>query len=102
MGNGFFSETMGYKAWLDFNSVQRSHQNFIEMLPFTLTFLLIGGLVHPKFSMYAGFNHVIWRVFYLIGYTKMGPNWRLPGAVLANFPIYILGVMDLIALRKYI
>ena len=74
----------------------------MDHLPFILSFLLIGGIVHPKYAMWAGYLHIVGRIFYLLGYSKLGPKWRLPGNYLAGLPIYALGIANAVSLFKYL
>merc|ERR1711924_211763 len=65
-GDGRYSDKLAYKDWVEFNNVMRAHQNFVEMLPMQLAFLLVGGLIVPKFTMYVGFVAAIARIAYSI------------------------------------
>ena len=74
----------------------RTHQNFVESLPAILIFLLAGGLVFPKATMYIGFANVIARPVYGIGYSKFGPAARMLGAVAGGLPLYCLGLVTFV------
>ncbi|KAL2641332.1 hypothetical protein R1flu_008919 [Riccia fluitans] len=60
-----------------FNCVQRGHQNFLEFLPFYLTFLILGGLKHPKLAAVSGVGYLIGRFFYFKGYSTGVPDNRM-------------------------
>ncbi|KAL3677694.1 hypothetical protein R1sor_020650 [Riccia sorocarpa] len=60
-----------------FNCVQRGHQNFLEFLPLFLSFLLVGGLKHPKLAAGLGVGHLVARYFYFKGYSTGDPENRL-------------------------
>ena len=64
----------------EFNCFQRAHQNTLEVLPFFITNLLLGGLRHPCLSAIAGTGFLISRVMYANGYYTGKPENRVPGA----------------------
>ena len=99
-GNGFYADKLPYKKWLDFNNGYRVHQNFVEQLPQVFGILLISGLIIPQWALYAAWIHVVARPIYAAGYMKSGPNMRIPGAIGGILPLYVLGVMSLVALVK--
>ena len=57
-----------------------------------LVFLLIGGLVLPKFAVCVGFISVIARLVYTCMYVSKGPNARVIGALAGGLPMYALGL----------
>ena len=78
----------------------RVHQNFVELLPVIVTFLLLGGLVLPKIAMWIGFLNGTARVVYTVMYVKFGSNYRALGAIAGSLPLYILGVATLVKLGQ--
>lgn len=99
-GDGRYSDKLPYKQWVEFNNAMRVHQNFVEMLPLILTFLVLGGLVLPKAAMYIGFINAAARIVYTIMYTKYGANSRALGAIAGSLPLYGLGIATLIQLLR--
>ena len=65
-GEGRYAEKLSYADWVKFNNAMRVHQNFIEQLPITLTFLMFSGLFLPKLTMIVGFVYVVARPIYSI------------------------------------
>ena len=70
--------------------------NFVEMLPITLLFLCVGGLVLPQAAMYIGFIAAVARLAYTIGYVVWGSNSRLLGGILGSLPLYGLGIASFV------
>lgn len=69
----------------EFDCVQRSHQNYLEVFPWVMTSMLVCGLQYPLLSSSLGLAWIVGRVIYFIGYTsRLGPNGRLTGALLAH------------------
>ena len=56
-----------------------------------LVFLLVGGLVLPKFAVCVGFLSSAARLLYTCMYVAKGPNARVLGAVAGGLPMYVLG-----------
>ena len=77
------------------------HQNFVEMLPLILTFLVLGGLVLPKAAMYIGFINAAARIVYTLSYIQCGANSRVIGAVAGSLPLYGLGIATLVRLLMF-
>jgi glutathione S-transferase len=63
-----------------FNCVQRAHQNTLEVVWYTLMFLLLGGLQHPRISAVGGLVWLVGRISYARGYYTGDPEKRLNGA----------------------
>jgi uncharacterized membrane protein YecN with MAPEG domain len=80
----------------------RSHQNFVEMLPIFLVFLVLGGLVLPKAAMYVGFINAAARLVYTVMYSKYGADSRVIGAVAGSLPMYGLGLAVLVQLLRFV
>ena len=97
-GDGRYSEKLDYKSWIEFNNSMRVHQNFVELLPVIVTFLLLGGLVLPKIAMWIGFLFAVARIVYTVMYVKFGSNSRVIGAVAGSLPLYLLGIASLVKL----
>ena len=91
-GDGRYSAALPYKDWVEFNNRVRVHMNFVEMLPITLLFLCVGGLVLPKAAMYIGFIVAVARLVYTIMYVGFGANSRLIGAIGGSLPLYGLSL----------
>jgi uncharacterized membrane protein YecN with MAPEG domain len=82
MGNGVYSQRLPYKDWYAFNNAQRCHQNFIEMAPSTLVWLLIAGLYFAVPAAAIGLGVIVFRLIYSIGYAgSKGPQGRIIGAL---------------------
>ena len=64
-----------------FNCYQRAHQNTLEMIPFVLVMLLLGGLRHPLVASATGGVFLIARIIYSLGYYTGDPKGRLPGFI---------------------
>ena len=64
-----------------------------------LTFLLIGGLFLPRFSLYSALIVAVSRLVYTLAYKFLGANWRPIGA-LANIAVYLLGISALVVAVK--
>ena len=59
-----------------FNSVQRAHQNTLEMFHFMMVLMFVNGLFSPRLSSELGFVYITCRLFYVIGYGNKGPEGR--------------------------
>ena len=84
MGNGKISKYLDLKSWLEFNNTQRTHLNFVEVLPFHACFTLLAALFHPYLSAVCGLVFIVARLVYYFGYI-IHPNFRafgsLPGII---------------------
>ncbi|KAJ1637017.1 hypothetical protein T492DRAFT_955645, partial [Pavlovales sp. CCMP2436] len=67
---------------LEFNSVQRAHQNTLESLAPTMLLMAMAGLTAPKPAAICGCLWVLSRFMYGYGYAKFGPNGRIAGGLL--------------------
>jgi glutathione S-transferase len=78
-----------------FNCYQRAHQNTLEILPFFLMALFIGGLFYPIVASVLGGLWIVGRVLFAEGYYTGDPKNRTIGF---RISFLALAVMMLIAL----
>jgi uncharacterized membrane protein YecN with MAPEG domain len=89
-GNGRFSDLLSYGDWLKMNQYQRCHMNYVEGLGTVITLSLIAGLYSPKWSVILGFAYILGREVYAYGYSQIGANARMIGAII--FDIALVGL----------
>ncbi|CAH8853079.1 unnamed protein product [Trichobilharzia szidati] len=86
-----------------FNCIQRGHQNYLEVLPFFLMTLFVGGLRYPRTYTACGAIFLIGRLLYFQGYATGDPAKRRNGAVamVGGIPmilgLLVFGVQHLVA-----
>jgi len=80
-GHGRFADRLSDAEWIEFNSYQRAHYNYLEHAPAILTNLLVSGLYYPRFTAVCGAVYIIGRTMYTIGYQSKGPEGRMMGAL---------------------
>ena len=84
------------------NNGQRAQINFLEQITFIISITVIAGFYYPWWAF--GFIIAYWigRLVFTMGYTKAGPNARLPGAIVmdlamvAQFVLSVVSVVQLI------
>ena len=91
MGSGRYSTKLTDEQWFKFNCAQRAHQNYLEVLPILLSWLLISGLKFPLYATGLGITSIIGRQFYAMGYRANGPKGRSVGAGISA--IGLLGLL---------
>ena len=74
-GNGRFSRAWNVSQWLDFNKTMRTHLNLVELFPFLMYIILLGGVFDPWAAGMAGYLICIGRILYYFGY-RISPNFR--------------------------
>lgn len=75
----------------EFNCIQRAHQNTLEMSPYFLMLLLVGGLQNPRLSAAAGCVYLLGRIAYTFGYSTGDPSKRHFGGFGNGGLIVLLG-----------
>ena len=101
-GNGYYGKRLSYGNWYDMNNGQRAQINFLEQITFIISITVISGFYYPWWAF--GFIIAYWvgRLVFTMGYTKAGPNARLPGAIVmdlamvAQFVLSVVSVVQLI------
>lgn len=81
----------GHKSKLEFDCIQRAHQNLLENLPMMTIAVLINGVMFPRWAAISAAGWTLCRLVYLYGYMT-GPDKRVLGGGLAHlfdFPMYI-------------
>lgn len=94
-GNGYFcsEKIISYAQWLDLNRTQRIHKNFLEQLASVVILTLVSGFYVPLISMVTAIIYGLSRIVYML------PN-RVPGVILGNICIAILGLAALYSSLK--
>ncbi|KAF0700979.1 Aste57867_8425 [Aphanomyces stellatus] len=69
----------GEKCFIEFNCVQRAHQNVVENLPVYYTLLLSSSIFRPEIAAIAGLTRSLGFVAYVIGYSSGNPEKRMWG-----------------------
>jgi len=83
----------GEKGAMEYNCIQRAHQNFIETWSPVCMLVMVNGLFSPLSSAALGGIWCIGRFLYVYGYSTGGPDGRLWGAIisyLGNLPLLVL------------
>ena len=81
LGSGRFADELPYDAWLALNNAQRAHYNYLEGFGPFIVFILVGGLVFPRFCAAAAAVYAFGRELFSYMYTRSGANARLAGAL---------------------
>ena len=81
------------KNAMEFNSIQRAHQNTLESLSFVLLQVFLCSFVAPKESVCFGMSWVMGKFMYGWGYAKGGPNGRKVGGLVAHLGDIPLAVL---------
>ena len=93
-GNGRYGKALPLPGWIDFNNIQRTHLNFIEMMPMLIFCILGAGYFNPALGQWLGLFIVFFRVVYFFGYI-FNPNFRafgsLPTLGIACYQMWIIG-----------
>jgi len=101
-GNGYYGKKLPYKAWYDMNNGQRAQMNFLEQITFVIGISLIAGFTKSCTWVAVGFLAVysVGRLMFSLGYTKAGPNARLPGAILMDIALLGQFITAIVAVTK--
>ena len=85
------------------NNGQRAQINFLESITFIISLSVIAALYYPWWSFGILLAYSVGRLLYTLGYSKMGPNARLPGAIIMDLMIFAqlpLSVVSLVMCIK--
>lgn len=101
-GNGRYGKALPYADWYKMQNGQRAQINFLEQITFTIGMSVLTAL-NSDFTFWAvgllaGFS--VGRVLFTLGYSKMGPNARIPGAILQDLALLGLIVLPYISAAK--
>ncbi|KAH9068543.1 hypothetical protein Ae201684P_004249 [Aphanomyces euteiches] len=70
----------GDKNCIEFNCVQRAHQNMVENLAVFLSLLVASSIYRPMWAAVAGLIRVLGFIVYVISYSSGVPEKRLYGS----------------------
>ncbi|KAH9133847.1 hypothetical protein LEN26_003322 [Aphanomyces euteiches] len=70
----------GDKNFIEFNCVQRAHQNMLENLPVFLSILATSSIYRPMWAAIAGLVRVLGFIVYVASYASGSPEKRQYGA----------------------
>ena len=73
VGNGNYSKTLDYKAWMRFNCAQRIQAHFLEHLTLNLVLGMLGAVAFPIPALIINGINLTGRCLYTMGYMKKGP-----------------------------
>ena len=68
--------------------------NFFEQITSVLVVSLVAGIEKPRNTLFALSAYVLGRVLFTVGYWKMGPNARVPGALIMDFAMLALLILS--------
>lgn len=94
-GQGRYSDKLSDEDWIQFNSYQRAHANYIEGAVTVIVALLISGLTFPRSAALAGLMYIIGRQVYNFGYWFSGPGGRGSGAAILDIALVYLGITSI-------
>ena len=98
-GCGRFSSKLSYKAWFKFNCAQRAHLNQLEYLVPVCSMVFATSFNCPMLAAIIGMIMFYSRYLYANGYSRIGPKWRVFGALIflmAMFACFIMFVYSCI------
>jgi glutathione S-transferase len=84
-----------HKFEIQFNSVQRAHQNTLEIYAATMLQMCLNGMVYPVTSAIFGGIWVLGRIIFGAGYSRYGPAGRGVGSLvtaLGSVPLLIISM----------
>ncbi|KAL4458539.1 hypothetical protein ABPG75_013404 [Micractinium tetrahymenae] len=83
----------GHKNEIEFNCIQRAHQNSLENLPTFYALLLTAGARFPISAAVAGAVVLLGRIAYFNGYSSGDPKNRQRGGFLHLGSLALLGMV---------
>ena len=97
-GSGRYIMKAGYKAWVEFNTAQRIHIQYMEAVTQMMCLQLFTGLYFPMTTVVIGVIYLIGRVIFTWGYTSGGPKGRMYGAPLVLLTQMLLPIFSIVAM----
>lgn len=101
-GCGRYGKALPYGDWYDMNNGQRAQINFLEQITFIIGISLIAALQQDCTWYAMGFlaAYSIGRFIFSMGYTALGPNARVPGAILMDLAILGQLILSFVSVAK--
>eukprot|EP00834_Sanchytrium_tribonematis_P005125 NODE_290_length_10614_cov_1.553590.p9 type:complete len:166 gc:universal NODE_290_length_10614_cov_1.553590:6950-6453(-) len=100
VGSGRYSDKLTDEQWVKFNCYQRAHHNYLEQIPMTLVWLLVGGIKYPEIATGLGLSVFVGRQLYVSGYRKKGPQGRKLGGYVSSASMLGLFVTSIVSALK--
>lgn len=101
-GCGRYGKALPYGDWYDMNNGQRAQINFLEQITFIIGVSLIAGFQADCtwYAMGLLAAYSVGRLLFSLGYTALGPNARIPGALIMDLAILGQLVLSFISVGK--
>ena len=97
-GSGRYTMKAGYKAWMEFNTAQRAHYNYLENFTQVVAMMLMAGIYWPVPTAILGGIYTLGRIIYSVGYKLCGPKGRVPGALIVLLMQFCLPIYTIVSL----
>eukprot|EP00355_Strombidium_rassoulzadegani_P004130 CAMPEP_0168618462 /NCGR_PEP_ID=MMETSP0449_2-20121227/6085_1 /TAXON_ID=1082188 /ORGANISM="Strombidium rassoulzadegani, Strain ras09" /LENGTH=199 /DNA_ID=CAMNT_0008659339 /DNA_START=195 /DNA_END=794 /DNA_ORIENTATION=+ len=98
-GSGRYTMALGYKGWMEFNKLQRSHYNYLESISQILCMMLTCGLEFPITTAIIGGVYLLGRIIFQVGY-KISPKARMIGVPFVMLTQFFLPIFTIYSLSQ--
>ena len=101
-GSGWYCSRMDMKTWYEFNTSVRSHQNWLESLPFIIFLPPIAGILFPLPALICVIVMLVTRILFTIAYIHSITALRAVSFAIFNMAIMVLVACSIMTAAKII